>query len=337
MPNESDLSRRSFLVGTLGTALASSVTPAPGRAADAPGLTKADIDRMMKEFSNWGRWGQDDQMGTVNLITAAKRKYAASLVREGTAISLSHDLQTEKSEDNPQPLIHVMNSTGEAPEPDAAADTYTMQYHGTFYTHMDALSHQFYDGKMYNGYPANAVTSAGASKLDIKAYKNGIVTRGVLMDLARLKGVPYIEPGTFLYPADLDAWEKEAHVKVASGDMMLVRMGRWARRAEKGSWALNRNVMGLHASCIPWLKQRDVAVIGSDAVTDVHPSLVAGVSSPMHKLIIVCLGMPIFDDCDLEQLSEIASRLHRWEFMVTAAPLAIPGGTGSPTNPLAIF
>jgi kynurenine formamidase len=350
MFNKFDMLRRSFLLGAVGTALAVSekaaagaaiAAPSPmkvGEAAESPSLAKPDIDRMMTELSNWGRWGKEDQMGTVNLITAAKRKHAVSLVREVTVVSLSHAQDTEKSLDNTRPLIHVMNGTGEGAAGSGGSwDTCTMTFHGTYYTHMDALCHQFYDGHMYNGYPQNVVTSAGASKLDIGAFKGGIVTRGILMDIPRLKGSSYLEPETPIYPEDLDAWEKQAHIKVASGDMLFIRTGRWARRAEKGSWALGGSAAGLYATCARWLKQRDVAVLASDAVSDVQPSKVDGVPLPIHKLVLVALGTPIFDNCDLEQLSETANRMNRWEFMVTAAPMVIPGGTGSPLNPLAIF
>jgi kynurenine formamidase len=338
MPNESDVSRRSFLVGAVGAALALSEKPAAGAAVEPPSLTLADIDRMMAELSNWGRWGKEDQKGTVNLITAAKRKQGVSLAREATVVSLSHAQSTEKFLDNDQPLSQVMNSTGEgAAGSGAGMDTYTMRYHGGYFTHMDALCHMFYNGHAYNGLPQNIVTNTGASKLDITAFQEGIVTRGILMDIPRLKGVRYLEPGTPIHPEDLDAWEKQAHLKAASGDMLLIRTGRWARRAEKGPWPVVNSTAGLYATCARWLKQRDIAVLASDAISDVKPSRVEGLSDPIHKLAIVALGTPIFDNCDLEPLSEIANRLQRWEFLVTAAPMVVPGGTGSPLNPLAIF
>jgi kynurenine formamidase len=338
MSNDSAVSRRSFLVGGLVAALASPENSVAHAAAELPNLTLADIDRMMKELSNWGRWGKEDQIGTVNLITAAKRKQAVSLVRDATVVSLSHAQETQKFLDNGQPLIHVMNSTGEGVAGNGAAmDTYTMTYHGGYYTHMDALCHMFYEGRTYNGYPQKIVTGSGASRFDIVAFKEGIVTRGILMDIPRLRGVRYLEPGTPIYPEDLDAWEKQAHLKVSSGDMLFIRVGRWARRSEKGPWPVVDSTAGLHATCARWFKQRDIAVLASDAISDVKPSRVEKLSDPIHKLMIVALGTPIFDNCDLERLSEITNRLQRWEFLVTAAPLVIPGGTGSPLNPLAIF
>jgi kynurenine formamidase len=315
---------------------------APSAAAGAvepATLTLADIERMLTEISNWGRWGKDDQMGTVNLITPAHRRHAASLVREGLSVSLAHNQETMPSLDNAQPLIRVMNTIAGSDEPkfSLSTDTYTMNYHGYFYSHMDALCHFAHGRRLYNGTPSGTTTSAGASKLDITAFKDGIVTRGILMDIPRLKNVPYLEPGTAVLPEDLDAWEKQARVKVASGDMVMLRTGRWARRAAKGPWAIPEKVAGLHVSCVRWLRQRDVAVLASDAVSDVFPSRVEGLRDPIHCLVIVGLGTPLFDNLDPEEVSETANRLRRWEFMFTAAPMRIPGGTGSPINPLAIF
>jgi kynurenine formamidase len=337
MPNESDVSRRNFLLSTAGAALALSVLPAAGAAVDSTTFSRDEFDRMVTEISNWGRWGKDDQMGTVNLITAAKRKQAAALIREGLSVSLSHTYSTEKFVDNPNPLVHVMGSSGETPGAIAAVDTYTMNYHGPYFTHMDALSHFFWNGHTYNGYPQTVVTSAGAQKLDIDVFKNGIVTRGILMDVPRSKGLPYLEPGSQIHPEDLDACEKQAGIKVASGDMIFIRTGRWGRRAKLGPWDLDKSIAGIYPTCARWLKQRDVAVLATDAVSDVMPSPVPGVPFPIHVLTIVALGTPIFDNCDLEELSETANRLHRWEFMLTTAPMRIPTGTGSPLNPLAIF
>src|SRR5262249_970116 len=148
------------------------------------------------------------------------------------------------------------------------------------------------------------VTERGAGKLAITAFKNGIVTRGILMDIPRLKGVDYLEPGSPIYPEDLDVWEKKARIKVGSGDVVFIRTGRWALRAAKGPWPVSKGSAGLHASCAKWLKSRDVAMLGSDAASDVMPSGVEGVTQPIHTLVLVAMGMPIFDNCDLELLSK---------------------------------
>jgi len=298
--------------------------------------TKADIEKWMETLSNWGRWGKTDQIGTVNLIHDAKRKEAAALVKDGVAISLSHETLFDKAPDNPQPFVHKMTYTGAHPNGDWFMDEYTVSFHGLAHTHMDSLAHTAWKGKMYNGFPQLDVTESGAKELAVTGFRNGIFTRAILMDIPRLKNVPYLEPGVAIYPEDLDAWEKKAGVKVGSGDVVFIRTGRWARRAAKGPWDTSR-VAGLHASCVPWLKQRDVAMVGSDAALDVLPSGVDGVVQPVHQLLLIAVGMPIFDNCDLEAAAAEAAKRNRWAFLVTASPLAVPGGTGSPLNPTAVF
>src|SRR5256884_2704082 len=121
----------------------------------------------------------------------------------------------------------------------------------------------FYKGKMFNGFPQEDDTTQGAAKLAVTNFKNGFLSRGILMDIARLKGVPYLQPGTAIYPEDLDAWEKKAGVKAGSGDIVLIRTGRWALRDSKGPWEISTNAAGLNASCAKWLKARDVPILGS--------------------------------------------------------------------------
>lgn len=310
----------------------------PARAQANHALTKADIDRWMTELSNWGRWGKTDQAGTVNLITPERRKAAALIVREGFSVSLSRDADKTKAVDNDSPWQHIMTATGAKPvEEQFDIDTYSVSYHGYGHTHMDALCHMFYKGKMYNGFSQMEVTSKGAGKLDVTNFKTGIFTRGILIDIPRLRGVSYLEPDAVVYPEDLDAWERKAGVHVGSGDVVFLRTGRWARRAAKGPWDAATRSAGFHASCVRWLHQRDVAMVGSDAASDVMPSRIEGVAQPVHQLILIAMGTPIFDNCDLEAVGEAAAQRHRWEFLLTAAPIAMPGGTGSPLNPIATF
>jgi kynurenine formamidase len=301
-------------------------------------MVKADVDRDMKELSNWGRWGKDDQLGAANLITAAKRKQARNEIKEGATVSLSHDYLTERSADNTTPFEHRMGPTGAASRSDFVIDGYSWpSYHGYAHTHLDALCHMSIDGKMFNGFSKDEVDETGAHKLSIGNLKNGIVSRGVLVDIPKLKGLPYLEPETAIYPEDLDAWEKMAHVKIEPGDIVFIRTGRWARRAEKGAWQLNGHAAGLHASCARWLKRHDIAMLGSDGVSDVMPSQVAGVVQPIHQLMLVAMGVNLFDNTDLEALAAACNQRKRWTFMISANPLAIAGGTGSPVNPIATF
>jgi len=159
----------------------------------------------------------------------------------------------------------------------------------------------------------------------------------VLIDIPRLKNVEYLEPSTPIYPEDLEAWEEKIGVKVSPGDVVFVRTGRWARVAAKGPWNLGQAAAGLHASCAKWLHDRQIAMLGSDGVNDLLPSPVEGVVQPIHQITLVALGVRLFDNLDLEALSKAAADRQRWTFLLTAAPLAIPGGTGSPLNPIATF
>lgn len=300
-------------------------------------VERATIDLWMKELSNWGRWGAKDQLGAVNLITPAVRKRAAALVREGFSVSLSRDADRTRAADNSRPFEQRMISTGLDPNPMFAMDTYVISFHGASLTHLDAMSHMMYQGKLYNGYSQKEVNTTGAHQLAVDAYKTGFFSRGILIDIPRLKGLKYLELSTPIYPADLDAWEKMAGIKVGSGDIVFIRTGRWARRAEKGPWDTDQASAGLHVSCVRWFKQRDIAVLGSDVHAELMPSPVPGIAYPVHQLLLIAMGVPMLDNCDLEPLSAAAAARKRWEFLLTAAPISVPLGTGSPLNPIATF
>ncbi|MFO1094910.1 MAG: cyclase family protein [Planctomycetaceae bacterium] len=298
-------------------------------------LTRADIDSMMTSLSNWGRWGKDDQRGALNLITPEKRKQAAALVKEGVTVSLAHEVVKEEWGGSP-PFLHKMVLPKDE-EITAASDEYTVSYHGFTQTHMDGLCHLLYKGKMYNGFSQKEITERGAGKLAVANAREGIFTRCVLMDIPKLLGVRFLEGKFAIYPSHLEAWEKAAGIKVESGDVVLIRTGRWSRAKTEGQWDVMTNSAGLHASCLPWLKSRDVAVVGSDLALDVLPSGVEGFELPVHWVVVVAMGMPILDNCDFEALSEACEARQRWSFLLTVAPLVVPGGTGSPINPLATF
>jgi kynurenine formamidase len=295
-------------------------------------VTDSEYEQWKKTLSNWGRWGKDDEIGALNLITPAKRKQAASLVKDGVSVSLAADVDTVKAVDNASPYEITMTGIG--------TDRIAVNYHGIAHTHLDSLAHINFNGVFYNGYTPDpaAVAKARHAKNSIHNVKNGIFTRGVLIDIPRLKGVPYLEPGTPIYVEDLEAWEKKAGVKVGPGDALFVRTGVWARRKAEGPWLRGRapggKSAGLDPSVIPWLKQRDIAILGSD-----HPQYVSPSNLPaaVHDFALVYLGVHLFDNCDLEALADAAAAKKRWDFLLTAAPLPIPGGTGSPANPIATF
>jgi kynurenine formamidase len=303
--------------------------------------TAADFQRALKEVSNWGRWGKDDELGSSNLITPAKRKQAAALVKEGITVSLAHDVVEETAPDATaildRKLLNV-SATGSADQ-----YQYTGTYHGIIHSHMDAVDcHVMEDGKGYNGVPMEDVKAAsGCPKGSIYAQRNGVVTRGVLFDATLLPGKAtpqgWLEPGTAIHREDLEALEKIEHVKVSPGDVILLHTGRWKRRAALGAWKPADGYAGYHADVAYFMKERGVAFLAGDAYNDVGPSGVTGVRLPLHSLSLVALGTSIFDNLDLGDAADTAKRLNRWEFLFTAAPLRVVKGTGSPINPIATF
>ncbi len=312
------------------------VIPMHGFAADSLDVTKTQFDSWLQEISNWGRWGADDQLGTLNVITPEKIKAAADLVREGVTVSLALDLNKQADELNANPFEHTLTVATFGGH-EVAGDRYAVEYHGFAHSHIDGLPHFAHGGKMYNGFSVDTLKSDGAEKLGIHNAKNGIVSRGVLIDMPWFKGVDYLEPTTVITVGDLEAWEHKTGVTVSSGDVLLIRTGRWERVRQKGQWNFLEAAAGSHASVAKWLKARDVAVIGSDGVSDAMPSHVEGLANPLHELVLVGLGMPILDNLDLDAVAQAAAARKRWTFMFVGAPLRVPGGTGSPLNPLAIF
>lgn len=299
-------------------------------------LRQQDFDKIIDSISHWGRWGTNDQLGALNLITPQKRKSAALLVDTGISLSLSHDVVKEVAASSPA-FEHRMVSTGLEAGADSSADIYTVQYHGYTQTHLDALCHLFYKGQMYNGISQREVNEKGAGKLSVLLMKTGLFTRGVLMDIPRLLGMEYLPGRRAIQPQDLDAWEKKSGVSVGPCDAIFIRTGRWARRAAQGDWDFESDSAGLDVACLAWLRSRDVAVLASDLAADVMPSGIDGIKLPIHWGTIFAMGVAILDNCDLDPLSAEAARLNRWEFLLTAAPLAVAGGTGSPINPIATF
>jgi len=313
---------------------------ARGQAARPTIATDADFRRAMKELSNWGRWGERDELGAANLITPAKRKQALALAREGRAVSLAHDVPQEKAVDTPAFLDRAVIAVA----PSVALDRYqyTGTYHGVIHSHLDAVDcHIMVDGQGYNGVSMEEIKAAGGCpRGSINALKDGIVTRAILFDATRLPGKAapqgWLEPGTAIHRADLETLEKIQRVKVSPGDVILLYTGRWKRRAALGPWPNATGFAGYHIDVAYFLKERGVSFIGADGPNDVSPSgLPQGVG--LHQLALVAMGISIFDNLDFERAVDEARRLNRYEFLLTAAPLRIEKGMGSPLNPLAIF
>ena len=302
--------------------------------------TAADFQRAMKELSNWGRWGDKDELGAANLITPAKRKQALDLAREGFTVSLAHDVIQEKAVDAPTILERTVVTASSG----VAMDRYQYSgtYHGVTHSHLDSVDcHIMVDGKGYNGVSVEEIKAAGGCpRGSIHALKDGVVTRGILFDATRLPGKAtpqgWLEPGTAIHREDLEALEKIQRVRVSPGDVILLYTGRWKRRAALGPWPNATGFAGYHIDVAYFLKERGVSFIGSDGPNDVSPSgLPQGVG--LHQLALVAMGVSIFDNLDFERAAEEARRLNRYEFLFMAAPLRIEKGMGSPLNPLAVF
>jgi kynurenine formamidase len=316
-------------------------TGAQGQQARKTIVTQEDFNRAMQDVSNWNRWGKDDELGSANLITSAKRKQAIATVKEGLVISMAHNIFQEEVPDGNGHLERTVVSV----RPSGTSDKYafTGSYHGSIFSHLDAINcHVMVDGKGYNGRTMDDVKNAnGCPKGDITALKDGVVTRAVLFDATQLPGKApkgWLEPGTPVHREDLESLEKIEHVKVSDGDVILLYTGRWKRRAAVGPWKTSEGVAGYHADVAYFLKERGVSFIGEDEWNDVSPTQVPeSIGLPLHRLALVALGVDIFDNLDFERVVETARRLNRYEFLFSAAPLRVEKGTGSPINPLAIF
>jgi kynurenine formamidase len=214
-----------------------------------------------------------------------------------------------------------------------------MVFHGLDVTHLDSLAHIFWDGKMYGGASASLVSDRqGALKHDVLAVAQGVTTRGVLLDIARLRGVDVLDADDHVYPEDLEAAEQAAGIQVEPGDVILMRTGEGgARRRERRDYNANKPRSGYQAACLPWLHERRVSMLGSDVAQDPTPTGYRTVNMPIHMVGIVAMGLWLIDNCQLEDLADTCARLGRWDFQFTLAPIRFQGVTGSPVNPLAVF
>jgi hypothetical protein len=310
-------------------------------------VTLDTLKRWEKELSNWGRWGKEDQRGLLNLITPEKTKQALALVKEAKTVTLQINpfkrtgIDTGGFGENVHRMARIDPKTGEIR---GALDIIQLSIHDGLSSHLDALCH--YQGPIgrkpgepavsYNGFPFT-LTAAGCRESAADRMGPGYITRGILVDLPLMKKVKWLEPGTPIYVEDLEAWEKFSGIRIGPGDALLIRGGRWAKRAAEGPWPYGQNGAGIHASVLPWLRARDVSLLASDAVNDVQPSGVQGINRPIHQVTQVNMGLPIVDNAYLEDAAREAERLGRWEFMFTLHIYQIQGGTASPFNALATF
>jgi kynurenine formamidase len=297
-------------------------------------LSADEVLGLHERLSNWGRWGSDDQLGTLNFITPEVTAAAASSVLSGQTLSCARPLPTHPAPDNPTPVVHHM--IGTATE-GYGADYFALAPHGYSTSHIDALCHIFHEGMLYNGYDAETVTAHGAAKLGIHHLRSGVITKGVLVDVPVIRGIEALEPGEPIFPEDLESAERATGVTIESGDALLVRTGRWRWREAHGPWSPGDGLAGLDASCLAWLHEREVAVLGSDGVSDVLPSRIEAVPMPIHTVAIVAMGVHLLDNLDLDELSVACGASGRSSFLLAVAPLVLHQGTASPVNPIAIL
>src|SRR5262245_36258675 len=297
--------------------------PSGPRTADTGSVTKAQFDEWMMTLSNWGRWGKDDERGALNLITPETRRHAAALVKTGTTVSLSRQIPAETPATTGQP--RPINQNGSGANVFLIAGDYLferqeIEYHGGRLSHFDALCHVSYNGKLYNGLNFKEVVTEGrgCAKLSVNSAREGIVTRGVLLDL----------PGIRVRRQDVEAWEKKTGIRIGPGDALLLRSRRPGAPPAFGA-------AGYDPSLIPFLKERDIALLGNDQAQE--GGTIDGVGIPIHTFTIVALGLNLLDNLVLDEVAATADTLKRWEFLLVVAPLQMQNGAGSPVNVIATF
>ena len=297
--------------------------------------SRADVDSYLRDRRNWGRWGAEDQVGAVNLITPEKRVRAAGLVRTGRAVSLSRELPKTPAPNNPTPAQHFMARIDRGDGGGGAVDYYGVSYHGQATTHLDALCHVWNQDGMWQGRdPAQEIGFDGAHFGAVTNWSNGIITRGVLLDIPKLRGEPFVTQERPIHGWELEDAAAAEGVRVEPGDALLVYGGREAWNRVNPPWGVGTSRPGLHASCLPFVRDSDVALL----VWDMMDFMPNGYDIPwsMHG-VIFAYGVGLVDNALLEPLAGACAEESRYEFLLMALPLVVAGGTGSPLNPVALF
>jgi kynurenine formamidase len=304
----------------------------PGRGE----LTKDDFDDL---YAQVREWDHATPRGTLRYLTPDRVAAAGGLVRSGITVGLSLPISTERRPDNPTPAQHRMTDLGgdDSIALQFVKDFIGTDFHNDGHTHLDALCHVSYDGQFFGGVPDTSATDAGAAIGDVTAAADGIVGRGVLLDIPRVRGVAWLEPGDQVTVDDVLAAEQAQAVRVEAGDILLVRTGHTRRLAELGPWDTSKAKAGLDPTVVPLLAERRISVLGCDTNSDAAPSHVEDVDFPIHVLAINAMGMYLVDYLQLDELAVRCEHQRRWEFLCTIAPLHVPGGTGSPINPIAVL
>ncbi len=309
--------------------------------------TESDVIKMIDSLSNWGRWGAEDQLGTINLITPDRRRRAARLVADGMPVSCARPISTEIAADTTFQPLRFMVDSGEGRDTASpervlqrrgASEFIGMVFHGYTITHVDTPAHYFWNGRIYNGRSCNLITSReGAQVESVDLLRDGVVSRGVLLDIAALRG-RWLSAGEGVMPEDLEAAEKAAGLRVEEGDILLLRTGYYGRRLKEGPRSpMKDGSPAAHVACAPWFRERDIAMLGTDTHNDVTPVPYPGIGNALHVVALVTLGLWLIDNMNLEELAQACAARRRWEFMLTIAPLRLQNTTGSPVNPIALF
>jgi kynurenine formamidase len=308
---------------------------------NSPVMSAADFTALYQRLRRAADWGPADRRGALNNLTPAQVLAAAGEIRLGRTVSLEAPIESRATPDNPDPSQHQMTSpAGSQADLSGltfATDRLAINIHGNADSHIDALCHVIYRALLYNGVPADTVTGTGASELSIEVAKDGIVGRGVLLDIPRLRGVRWLEPGEHVTADDLTRAEDAQQVRVGQGDLLFVRVGHRQRRAELGPWDAASARAGLHPTALEFVAERGVAALGSDSNNDTAPSAAEGVDFPVHVLAINALGLHLLDYLQFEDLVRLCGEAGRWSFFCVVAPLRLDRGTGSPVNPIAIL
>ena len=313
--------------------------------SDTP--TESEVLDWMNSLSNWGRWGAKDQKGCLNLITPDKSRQAATLVKSGLTVSCARPITTDMAPDITYQVQRFMVDSGEGRDTDTeerrlirrgAAEFIGMVFHGQTITHIDALSHYSWNAQLYNGQPANMITSReGAQTHSIELAENGIVTKGVLLDIPKAHGVNWLDPDRPVMPEDLEQAAELHGVSITEGDILLVRTGNYKMRLSEGANINGNPATACHVACTPWFKEKGIAMLGTDTSNDVRPSQYDKITAPLHTVSLVTLGLWLIDNANLEDLAIMCANTGRYEFMLTLAPLRLHKVTGSPVNPIALF
>ncbi|MEU5595179.1 cyclase family protein [Streptomyces sp. NPDC020298] len=305
-------------------------------------MSEADFRSLYHRLRDQARYDGDPSRGALGHLTPERVLAAAGEVRRGRTVSLAAPIETTPGPDNPEPARHSMTASAHGEGEDArglrfARDRFAMNVHGDADSHLDALCHVMFDGELYGGVPASSVTPDGAGALTLDLVRDGIVGRGVLLDIPRLRGVPWLDPGDHVTAGDLRAAEAAQEVTVGPGDLLFVRVGHRRRRRSVGAWDTARARAGLHPAAVTVVAERRVAALGSDGNSDCAPSAVAEVPFPVHVLAVNALGLQLLDWLDLEGLASACEQLGRWHFLCVVAPLRLPAATGCPVNPIAVL